>query len=176
MKKWPIVFFAITSTLVLVCIILVSYIVLPKKYREFVGVSARTYEIEEALVFAVIKTESGFKKNAKSKVGAMGLMQIMPATGKWISEKLGEEFSAENLLDPETNIKYGCYYLNYLFSKFKDKEVVIAAYNAGENVVKQWLNEDGSLNRDKINYSETKKYLAKVLKFYERYKKSEIFE
>jgi soluble lytic murein transglycosylase len=74
------------------------------------------------------------------------------------------------MFNEETNIKFGCFYLNYLFSKFKDKDVVICAYNAGEGVVRNWINEDGSLDRSKISFDETKKYLERVNVFYDSYK------
>ena len=74
------------------------------------------------------------------------------------------------MFDAETNIKYGCFYLRYLFDKFKDKRVVVCAYNAGETVVKNWLDEGGKIIEEKISFKETKNYLKKVEFFEKLYK------
>ncbi len=73
------------------------------------------------------------------------------------------------MFEPETNIKYGCFYLKYLFDKFGEQDIVVCAYNAGEGKVFDWI-DNGKLQRDKIDYDETKNYLAKVEKYYKVYK------
>ena len=72
------------------------------------------------------------------------------------------------MFEPEVNIRYGCFYLKYLFDKFKTPEIVICAYNAGEGKVLEWIDE-GNLDRDEIDYEETRNYLAKVERFYRIY-------
>ncbi len=68
-------------------------------------------------------------------------MQIMPATAEWIAEKLGEPYDLDSVTEPYTNIRYGCWYLNFLFERFVPVDTVLAAYNAGHNAVRGWLSD-----------------------------------
>ena len=170
MKRKVFVGFAIICVIFLFGLILFNYMFFPKKYKNYVYAFSDKYRLERALVFAIIKTESNFDKNAVSKSGAVGLMQIMPSTAAWIASELEHEFNADSLLDPETNIMFGCFYLRYLFDKFEYQDVVIAAYNAGEGNVLEWLDDDGMLVQDKIEFVETKNYLKKVKKYHNFYK------
>lgn len=167
-----------SSALILTIILfsIFNFVVTPKKYNNYVEVYAEEYNLDRALVYAVIKVESDFNKKALSSAGAMGLMQLIPSTASWIAGELGENFEKDNLYDPETNIKYGCFYLNYLFGKFNDISAVVCAYNAGETIVKNWLNESGKIEESKITYSETKKYYKKVLGYYNTYQNNEIYQ
>ena len=143
----------------------------PKKdYSFYVEKYSNEFGLEDSFIYAVIKAESDFQVDAISKSGAMGLMQIIPSTAKWIAEEFDENYSKENLLTAETNIKYGCFYLRYLFDKFEDRDVVICAYNAGEGVVVNWLDENGKIDESKISYKETRTYLSRVRDFYKQYK------
>lgn len=169
MKKIFILFFSVMFVCVLI-VVFFKLVVFPNKYNDFVEIYSRRYGIEEELVFAIIKTESGFDKRAVSSSGALGLMQIVPSTAKWIAYELGEEFDEMKMFDPETNIEYGCFYLRYLFDKFNGFNEVVCAYNAGEGVVRNWLDEDGFVVEEKIDYAETKNYLKKVKVFYDVYK------
>ena len=90
----------------------------PLKYEEYVEVYAEENNLSPAFVYAVIKCESGFDKAAVSKVGATGLMQIMPDTFDWINMRLGRNAPYSMATDPETNIKYGCFLYGYLLSKY----------------------------------------------------------
>ena len=126
------------------------------------------FGIDRELVYAMIKVESDFDKNAVSKSDALGLMQILPKTAKWIASELRIEYSRDKMFDPETNIKFGCFYLKYLFDKFGEMDIVICAYNAGEGKVLEWV-RDNKLEREKIDYLETKNYLSKVEKYYKVY-------
>lgn len=142
---------------------------LPLKYSEQVEKYAAEFSLDKYLVYAVISTESGFDEKAESRVGARGLMQLMPATAEWINEKYALNENAENLFDADTNIRLGCAYLSYLFSRFGDEKKVICAYNGGEGNVKEWTEKYGE-NLDYIPYEETRKYLKKVTVRYEIYK------
>lgn len=127
---------------------------------------SKTYELSPALVLAVIKTESGFRPNAVSEAGAVGLMQLMPETFLYLStEKLKETHRKDALFDPEVNLRFGCYYLSYLFERFDDLTTVIAAYNAGEGRVAAWL-EDPLLSKNgkliSIPFDETAAYVKNV--------------
>ena len=135
-------------------------------YEEEIRSSAREFQLDPSLVCAVIFTESGFRPQAKSGVGALGLMQLMPATGLEEAELLQiEGVTEERLTEPALNIRLGCNYLRKLLDEFGNESVALAAYNAGPGRVRQWLKEygvkeDGSLLY--IPYPETSKYVGRV--------------
>ena len=142
----------------------------PLKYAENVKESATRYDLDETLVFAVIKAESGFDKDKISKKGAVGLMQIMPETAKYVSKEFfsGREF---DLTTPADNIEIGCFYLAYLAEKFDNRAEILAAYNAGEGNVKLWKKEKGSpLTEKDIPFPETRRYINKVTCYFNIYK------
>ena len=150
----------------------------PKKYSEYVSKYSKEYGIPEHIIYAVIKVESNFDPKARSSAGAMGLMQMMPETFLWLTggQHLGENLPADALYDPEVSIKYGAYYLRYLYRKFDyNWDNAFAAYNAGEGNVKTWLSSDeysdGEGGLKKIPFPETKNYVKKVNKNIKSYKK-----
>lgn len=155
----------ITISVLMVCLSILFLMFIfnlfyPRKYSLYVEKYSLEYNLNQNLVYSVINAESSFDKNAKSKTGAIGLMQIMPQTAQFIAEKLQEEFNPINLFDAETNIKYGCFYLNYLFNKFNSKNEVLSAYNAGETITRTWINQnDGILI---VQYPETQNYVNKI--------------
>ena len=146
-----------------------SCFIYPKDYELTVKKYARLYDIPDELVFSVIKAESNYDKNATSKKGATGLMQIMPETGVWAAEKISiEDFSPERLYEPDLNIEIGCFYLSYLLDLYSGNvQNALAAYNAGPANVDKWLkNEEYSKNgKDlyKIPFDETNDYVKKVM-------------
>lgn len=141
----------------------------PLKYTDYVGRYAAANGIDKYLVYAVIKTESGFDSNAVSGVGARGLMQIMEETFDWISYKLNDDEAVyADMFDPEQNIRYGCYLLGYLCDEFDDTNAAIAAYHAGLGNVNKWLSDsrysaDG-VHLDNIPISDTAHYVDKINK------------
>lgn len=147
----------------------------PLKYKENIKYYSLRYGLKPELVASLINKESSFNKDAVSSAGAIGLMQILPSTALYISEMLKEEniFKIEDLYIPEVNIKYGCYYLKYLKNKFNDEKTFLAAYNAGETIVFNWLknnnySEDGKKLKV-IPYLVTERYATKIIstkKFY----------
>lgn len=144
-------------------------------YQTLIANNAEEYDLNPYLVAAVIHVESANNSEAVSPRGAVGLMQIMPDTGAWIAEKLNEPFSEAMLRDPATNIRYGCWYLRFLFDRFDVTNTAIAAYNAGHNKVAGWLDDtqysgDGDA-LDEIPYEETKNYVDKVQRAYDAYRK-----
>ncbi len=147
----------------------------PIKYQSQVETYAREYNIEKSLVFAVIKCESGFDKNAQSGAGAKGLMQLTEETFRDVSKILNDgqqDRYTELWSDADTNIKYGTRYLRYLFDMFnEDKTAVLAAYNAGLGNVKRWMGEDEKLQLSEIEFKETREYVEKVLDAQKQYKK-----
>lgn len=169
------IFFAVTIFLfAFLCIFILA--TFKTEYKEIVMAEAEKSDIDPALVFAVIKAESKFDKNAKSKAGAIGLMQIKLDTANYMLELSGEQnIDEKKLFEPETNIKIGTKYLAYLINKFKNVNTAICAYNAGETVVRNWLSDeryssDGKC-LDSIPFKETRDYLNKIIFNQKIYKK-----
>ena len=137
----------------------------PRPYREEVQASG----LSPSLVYAVIKAESGFREDAVSRAGAVGLMQVKPSTAEFICTKRGVAFDASRLCEGGYNVTVGCMYLAYLLERFPQTETALAAYNAGEGTVSDWL-KDESLSSDgmtlsRIPYAETEGYVKKIKKY-----------
>lgn len=147
----------------------------PLGYSEIVEKYSKEYNVPKEMVYGVIKAESSFRSDAVSVAGAVGLMQITEATFDWISAKLGEKVSKGLLYDPDTNIRYGTYYLNYLYNEFGSWDIALAAYNAGPGRVKNnWLGNPEYIKDNEIVYipiEETRTYIQRVNKNKETYKR-----
>jgi soluble lytic murein transglycosylase len=143
-----------------------------RRELNYVGIarqSAEAFDVPLALVLAVIRVESDFHPNAVSSAGACGLMQLMPDTFLFLQEELsGPSTQKESIFDPSVNIRYGTYYLSYLYKRFKSWQVALAAYNAGEGRVQDWLDDNGRLVH--IPFPETARYLESTLSAYEAYR------
>ena len=147
----------------------------PIKYNDLILKYSAQYDLNSEFVASLINEESSFNKNAVSSSGALGLMQLLPSTGEYIASMLNEKFNIEDLFEPEINIKYGCFYLNYLSKKFSKESTVLCAYNVGETIVRSWLlnkdySEDGK-SLDNIPYKVTENYLNKINKGKKHYVK-----
>jgi soluble lytic murein transglycosylase len=130
----------------------------PLHYSEYVRVHARENHLDPALLAAVIYQESKFDARAESASGAIGLMQLTPATAHGIAIRTGgSRFETNDLLDPEINIRYGSWYLGNLFEKYGDERLVLAAYNAGQGNVDRWRSEGRP-----IEFPETRAYVTRV--------------
>lgn len=145
----------------------------PLYYECEVYSAADEYGIDRALMLSVINVESGFDPKAVSAKGAVGLMQILPSTGRFIADRKGIE--DYDLFDVGTNLDFGGYYLQYLSERFSGLRETAAAYNAGEGTVRKWLKNaeysaDG-VTLDKIPYRETETYVKKICESLKRYKK-----
>ena len=137
----------------------------PVLYSEYVTKYAKEYDLPEAVLYAVIKTESGFDETARSSRGAMGLMQLLPDTYEWICTREKIPYDAEKIADPETNIRCGAAYLAYLKNEFVIWETVYAAYNAGHGRVREWLADEDIADNGHliaIPYPETETYVSRV--------------
>jgi len=147
----------------------------PLMYEDIVEKYAEEYNVPKEIIYAVIKAESGFRYDVESSAGAVGLMQITEDTFDWIMRRMGENLSIGLLYDPHTNIKYGTYYLNYLYKEFESWDIAFAAYNAGPNRVKNsWLTNPEYIKNNEIVYipiEETRNYIKKVNKNIESYKR-----
>ena len=177
-RKAALVFYVLITVLLLAAgmgyYVIDSYY--PLEYEELIVKYAEEKDLEPELVCAIIATESRFNPEAKSSKGAIGLMQLMPDTGEWISGKLKlGDFAEDDLKDPEISIRMGTWYVGFLEERFDgERDTVIAAYNAGHGKVDKWLGEaqysaDGR-TLDVIPYKETKNYVKKVNLAYEIYK------
>ena len=132
-------------------------------------------EIDPFLVAAIIKNESAFDRRAVSKVGAVGLMQVMPDTGEWIAQQMGlKRFESQDLFRTDVNIRLGCWYVSELQHEFKNNLVlVMIAYNAGRGQAKSWMQENSwdydFVSPDLIPYDDTRNYVKAVLKDRDEY-------
>lgn len=148
----------------------------PIKYEDLVGKYSRENGLDKFLVYAVIKTESGFDPGAVSNVGARGLMQIMEDTFDWVKYRMGDEETRYlEMYDPETNIRYGCWLLGFLYKEFGNVETAMAAYHAGRGQVNEWLSDrsisaDG-IHLDEIPISDTAHYVRKITRAMETYER-----
>ena len=130
----------------------------PLEYSHIVTGHAENYDLDPALLAAVIYQESRFDADAVSSSGAIGLMQLLPDTAKGIAQYTGgAKFRVEDLYDPEINVRYGSFYLRRLLRKYGDVELALAAYNAGQANVDRWLAQGGE-----IGFAETREYVEKV--------------
>ena len=152
-------------------------LVYKKEYSEYVEKYSKKYNVDENLVYAVMKVESNFNVNAESGKGAVGLMQLMQTTAKDIVKQTDIKMENRNikevLLDPESNINIGAKYLSILLKKYKNVELAITAYNAGIGTVDNWV-EKGILKDDGsdvvyIPYLETNTYVRRILRDYKIY-------
>lgn len=148
----------------------------PRKYEEYITVYAEKYGIPETLIYAVVRTESKFDSGAVSSAGAVGLMQMLPDTFKWLTDEiLFDHFDSGMLYDPETNIRYGTYYLSRLYDRYGRWDLALAAYNGGVGNVDKWLTDDsyadgeGGLKR--IPFRETRQYVKKVMDAWDMYER-----
>ena len=143
----------------------------PVEYSSYITKYSHENNLDPYLVIAVIKQESNFIADARSPY-AGGLMQLTETTATEYASKLG--LTDYNYMDPETNIKIGCFVLSSLIKKYGVTDTALAAYNAGVGNVDEWLkNPDYSHNGKelyKIPYSETKHYVQKINNYVKEYK------
>ncbi len=165
--KRLIIFFLIVliSIFTIYSYFLINY---PLSYQIYISKYSKEFNVDPYLIAAIINVESKYDKYAMSSKEARGLMQIAPITGKWASEELNiEDFTLEDLFDPELNIMVGAWYLNILSKEFDNNlQLILAAYNAGSGNVVKWLqneiySEDGKTLKE-IPFTETKEYVKKV--------------
>ncbi|MCR5808488.1 MAG: lytic transglycosylase domain-containing protein [Clostridiales bacterium] len=150
----------------------VSKAVYPLRYAEELKAAADRYGLDRALVAAVVNTESGFRSDAVSGDGAVGLMQVLPSTAEWIAFARRAEYEEGSLFDPETNLDYGCWLLRYLLDRYGGSvRNALIAYNAGHGRLESWLKEGADENGELINipYAETRNYVEKVTSAKEKY-------
>lgn len=146
----------------------------PETYAKYVKTYAERFDVPEHVIYAVIEVESDFDADAVSDAGAVGLMQLMPDTFKWLTQSILFEYCDVGLrYDPETNIRHGTCYLSWLYERYGRWDLVFAAYNAGQGNVDEWLDNeeyaDGEGGLAEIPFTETRNYVGKVTSAMEKY-------
>lgn len=141
----------------------------PLHYATIVRVHANENRIDPALLAAVIESESKFNREARSRAGAVGLMQLTPGTAKGIAKATnGTRFRVSDLTDPDINVRYGAWYLRHLLDRYgQDERLALAAYNAGEDNVDRWEREHVG-----IQFGETRDYVDKVERLKKIYRRA----
>ena len=150
----------------------------PRKYQQLVEKWAATYELDPLLVYAFIRTESGFDPQATSSVDARGLMQMTEETFIWLRSKIApdEGLLFANLYDPETSIRFGCYYLHLCMERYNgDVATAAAAYHSGWGTVDALLQmEEHSADGETLQgfpYNQMNHYVKKITSCYARYQR-----
>jgi len=146
----------------------------PLEYRQIIEDASAEFNLNPAFVSAIIRNESSFQPRAESSVGARGLMQLMPDTAEWIAGKMKVSgYAFDRMYDPESNVRFGCWYLRFLSSLFHGDPICVAcAYHAGQGQVTAWLSDsrysdDGiSLVLSRLSEGPTKSYAGKVIRAY----------
>ena len=148
----------------------------PIRFGKIVTESAEQYGVAPSLAYAIIHTESKFDRYAISSANAYGLMQITEDTYRWVCQRTGQEFfEVDSLYDPHTNISCGMALIQLLYEQFENTETMLAAYNAGQGRVSEWLqnpaySNDG-LTLTHIPYEETEDYVRRVIDTQKIYQK-----
>ena len=146
--------------------------VFPIHHYSIIDALAIEYRLDPYLIWSTIREESHFNQYSESRAGARGLMQIILSTGEWIAQRVNyKDFEYDLLFEPEVNIHFGCWYLNYLQEKFnKNIYLMISGYNAGPGITDRWI-ENIDLNDidsfvENIPYQETTEHIKKVVRSY----------
>ncbi len=139
----------------------------PVHHREPLAAAARQWSIDEALLFGIIRQESRFNAAAKSRVGATGLMQLMPATARWVAKQIPlQYYHPAQLKQPEVNVTMGTYYFHRVLADLGHPVAAAAAYNAGPGRAKRWRapgSLEGAVYAESIPFDETRDYVKKVM-------------
>ncbi len=138
----------------------------PTPHRDALRAAARQYDLDEAIVYGIVRQESRFMPEARSRVGATGLMQLMPATARWVAQQISlTPFRQEMLVRPEVNLQMGTYYFRRVLNDLGHPILATAAYNAGPGRARRWRDEralEGAIYAETIPFNETREYVKKV--------------
>jgi soluble lytic murein transglycosylase len=139
----------------------------PTPFRSEISAGAKQNRLDEAWVYGIVRQESRFYSEAKSRVGAMGLMQLMPATARWIAQKLGvRNFRTSDATAIDTNTAFGTYYMRHVLDDLGHPVLTTAGYNAGPSRAKRWRDAkalEGAIYIESIPLGETRDYVKKVM-------------
>jgi soluble lytic murein transglycosylase len=184
-RRWLGFLFAVAFTAAIVAAAIapwadkaVQEVSLPLRHEDIIRQQAADKALDPALIAGVIYAESHFRDQT-SDAGAKGLMQLMPQTAEYIAQKSGgTAFVQGDLATPQVNIAYGSWYLRYLLQKYEGSEVLaLAAYNAGEGKVDEWVADASARGEtfraaDHVPFAETRHYVEKVLDARKRYRRT----
>jgi soluble lytic murein transglycosylase len=138
----------------------------PTPHREAVAAAAAQWGLDEAMMYSLIRQESRFMAHARSRVGATGLMQLMPATAKWVARQIPvEAYRQEMLVQPEVNVRMGSYYFSRVLADLGHPILATAAYNAGPGRARRWREAqpiEGAIYVETIPFNETRDYVKQV--------------
>ncbi|MEO8203407.1 MAG: transglycosylase SLT domain-containing protein [Betaproteobacteria bacterium] len=135
-------------------------------FRETFRAQAQAFGVEEAWLYGLTRQESRFIANAKSSAGAQGLMQLMPATARWVAQKIGLHLSPGRVIEVDTNVTLGARYLRLVYDDLGHPVMASAAYNAGPGRARRWRDVrplEGAIYAESIPFSETRDYVKKVM-------------
>ena len=135
-------------------------------YRDIFREQARAFDIEEAWVLGLVRQESRFIVNAKSSAGAQGLMQLMPATARWVASRIGLNYSPARVVEVDTNVVLGTRYLKMVLDELGHPVLASAAYNAGPGRARRWRDSkplEGAIYAESIPFNETRDYVKRVM-------------
>jgi soluble lytic murein transglycosylase len=139
----------------------------PIPHREALVGAAQQFGVDEAMVYALIRQESRFNAEIKSRVGATGLMQLMPATARWVAKQIPvNAYRPALLTDPQTNVQMGTYYFRRVLTDLGDPVLATAGYNAGPGRARRWQDAkplEGAIYAESIPFNETRDYVKKVM-------------
>jgi soluble lytic murein transglycosylase len=150
----------------------------PLYYRDSIVGYGHQYHLDPALIAAVVYEESRFKTNARSSAGAIGLMQLLPSTARGIATHTGgTKFDPRHdLYDADLNLRYGSWYLNHLRQKYAGRpdsgDLALAAYNAGQANVDQWIAATPSGQPVRVRFAATRDYVSDVHRLESLYRKA----
>lgn len=172
-RGWRIFWILIILFMVAVPTGLLWNILRPALHKDVINHYAAIYKMDPLLIMALVKVESHFDEEATSHRGAIGLMQLMPATAREMAERtgMGKNLDEKDLSDPDVNLRLGIHYLSMLREEFKgDTVTMLAAYNAGPANVRAWL-KNGPLTLDNIPFPETRQFVKNNFETYKHLKK-----
>jgi soluble lytic murein transglycosylase len=139
----------------------------PTPHRDALTAAARQWNLDEALVYGIIRQESRFMPQARSRVGALGLMQLMPSTARWVARQMPvQPFNVSMLVQPEVNVQMGSYYFKRVQEDLGHSLLATAAYNAGPGRARRWRDErpiEGAIYAETIPFNETRDYVKQVM-------------
>ena len=139
----------------------------PTHHREPLAAASRKWDVDEALLFGIIRQESRFNPTIRSRAGATGLMQLMPATARWVAKQIPvQPYRPALLSQPEVNVAMGTYYFHRVLADLGDPILATAGYNAGPGRAKRWRDAkplEGAIYAESIPFDETRDYVKKVM-------------
>lgn len=171
LRSWALVLVVLLLAPLVALLPPVQRLFFPLHFHEQLMDAARHTGVDPSLLAAVALAESGFRPEAVSEQGALGLMQLLPSTGEWVAHEAGLPWRGPaSLRQPEVSLRSGGWYLAWLLRRFDgDQVLALAAYNVGQHTVDDWRVQRGALGLPELPYPETRFFVRRVLLARERY-------